>query len=65
MDPGAVVQVLNRVGAGPITIAPGAGATLIAVPGGASGARSLAAPGVATVQKAFANTWYVYGAGLT
>jgi hypothetical protein len=65
IDPGGIVQIINRVGAGVLAIAPGAGVTLIAVPGGASGARSLAAPGVATAEKVGSNTWYVYGAGLT
>ena len=66
IDPGGLVQILNRVGAGAITIVPGGGgAQLVWLPSGVTGARTLAAPGVATLQKADAGVWYVYGAGLT
>jgi hypothetical protein len=66
IDPGGLVQILNRVGAGALTIAPGGGGSqLIWLPTGATGARTLNAPGVATLQKADAGIWYVYGAGLS
>jgi hypothetical protein len=66
INPGGLVQILNKVGAGAVTIAPGGGgAQLIWLPSGAGGARTLAAPGVATLQKAEAGVWYVYGAGLS
>jgi hypothetical protein len=65
IDPGGLIQVLNRVGAGAVTLAAGAGAQLVWLPLGTTGARTLNAPGVATVQKADAGIWYVYGAGLS
>jgi hypothetical protein len=62
---GGVVHIVNAPGAGVVTIAPAPGVLLTAVPGGATGARTLASPGVATVEKIGGNNWLIYGAGLT
>jgi hypothetical protein len=60
---GSIVQVIND--GGTLSIAPAGGVTLVWSPTGATGSRTLAASGVATLEKISSNRWYVYGAGLS
>ena len=65
LNQGAVIQIMNVPGAGAVNIVPAGGVQLTWLPSGVTGSRSLAAAGVATVQKIGGNNWVVYGAGLT
>jgi hypothetical protein len=64
---GTLINVTGFPGVtGVTTISPAAGVTLLFLPGGSSGSRTGATTGfVATLYQAFANTWYIWGAGVT
>jgi hypothetical protein len=59
-----VIALVNDVGAGAITIAITSD-TLIWSPTGGTGSRTLAAAGVATLQKVTSTRWFITGTGLT
>ena len=59
---GTVIQIVNM--GGTLNIAPALGVTLTWAPSGGTGARTLTAPGVCTVQKIGANHWWITGAGI-
>jgi hypothetical protein len=63
LNRGTIIHIVNR--GGTLNINPYPGVTLTYVPGGATGGRILAAPGVATVEKLDPSNWIIYGAGLT
>lgn len=55
---------VNNIG-GSVILAGWAGVTLVWVPGGATGNRTLAAPASVFLEKQTGDTWWVYGFGLT
>jgi hypothetical protein len=62
---GTVVKLVNREGAGVVTINAAAGVTLRWVPTGATGPRTLTSPGSCIVEKMDGANWWIYGLGLS
>jgi hypothetical protein len=64
---GAMIQLTVFPGVSTVTtVTPASGVTLIWLPTGATGSRTLATAGaVATLFQPFANTWYIWGAGIS
>jgi hypothetical protein len=60
---GSIIHIVNR--GGTLNINPYPGVVLTYIPGGATGGRILANPGVATIEKLDPSAWIIYGAGLT
>lgn len=60
---GNAIQILST--GGQITLAAAVGVTLVWVPAGIIGNRLITAPSICHVEKVAANTWYVYGNGIT
>jgi hypothetical protein len=60
---GTQIGILSAQGV--VTITPGVGVTLIWAGSGATGARTLAAKGYATILKAETDVWYIMGTGLS
>ena len=63
---GTVIAVDNAIGSGTsMTITQGAGVTLVWVPSGLTGSRTLADNGSCVARKVATNTWRITGGGLT
>jgi hypothetical protein len=60
---GTVIQIISK--GGTLTIAPASGVTLIWSPSGATGARTLAANGMATIERVDVSEWWITGTGLS
>lgn len=62
---GSVVNAVNGVGTGVLTIAKASGVTLVLAGTGSMTSIAVAATGMATILKVAENTWFVTGVGLT
>ena len=63
---GALINLDNGSAVtGILTVAPGAGVTLLWAVGGASGTRHIAAGGVATLRQSQTNIWKIWGTGIS
>ena len=60
---GNQIQIVNTGGV--VTLSTDVGVTLVWVPAGLTGNRLISAPSICHVEKVAANTWYVYGNGIT